>query len=77
MVKDHREILYSKGNNDECYTPDYAVEPILEYIPKEANVWCPIDTVESEFVNHISLSNRVDRSIIFDGQDFFKNEPAK
>ena len=32
MVKEHREILYSKGNNDECYTPDYAVEPILEYI---------------------------------------------
>ena len=75
MVKEHREILYSKGNNDECYTPDYAVEPILEYIPKEAIVWCPFDTVESEFVKQISVTNKVERSHIFDGQDFFEYEP--
>ena len=32
MVKelDSSKILYSSGNNDECYTPDYAVKPILE-----------------------------------------------
>ena len=77
MVKEHREILYSKGNNDECYTPDYAVEPILEYIPKEAIVWCPFDTVESEFVKQISVTNKVERSHIFDGQDFFEYEPPK
>ncbi len=29
-----REILYSKGKNDECYTPRYGVLPILKYIPK-------------------------------------------
>ena len=28
-----REILYSKGKNDECYTPHYGVTPILKYIP--------------------------------------------
>jgi len=26
------EILYSKWNNDECYTPEYWVEPIIKYI---------------------------------------------
>jgi hypothetical protein len=28
------EILYSKGKNDECYTPAYGVKPILKYIKK-------------------------------------------
>jgi len=29
-----KDILYSKWNNDECYTPEYAVKPILKYIPE-------------------------------------------
>lgn len=28
------DILYSSGRNDECYTPRYAVEPLLKYLPK-------------------------------------------
>lgn len=28
-----KEVLYSKGNNDECITPAYGVEPIIKYIP--------------------------------------------
>ena len=47
---DSSSVLYSKGNNDECYTPNYAVLPILKYIPKEAVIWCPLDTEECEFV---------------------------
>lgn len=30
-----KEVLYSKGSNDECLTPKYGVEPILKYIPKD------------------------------------------
>ena len=48
------KLMYSSGNNDECYTPHYAVKPILKYIPKDAIVWCPFDTEESEFVKQIS-----------------------
>ena len=44
-----KEILYSEGNNDECYTLPYGVKPIIKYIPKNAVVWCPFDTEESEF----------------------------
>ena len=35
MVKelDSGKLMYSVGNNDECYTPDYGVKPILKYIP--------------------------------------------
>jgi hypothetical protein len=66
------EILYSKGKNDECYTPDYAVRPIIKYIPDGARVWCPFDTEESEFVKQI---DNVVYSHISYGQDFFEYEP--
>lgn len=50
---DSQEVLYSKGNNDECMTLPYAVEPIIKYIPKDAVVWCPFDKEDSEFVKQI------------------------
>ncbi|RXP46207.1 tRNA (adenine-N(6)-)-methyltransferase [Lutibacter sp. HS1-25] len=70
-----KEILFSKGKNDECYTPDYGVRPILKYIPKNPIVWCPFDTENSEFVKQISVQNKVIYSHIDNGQDFFKYEP--
>ena len=72
---DSGKLMYSKGNNDECYTPDYGVKPILKYIPKDATVWCPFDTEESQFVIQISKQNEVVRSHIDVGQDFFDYEP--
>lgn len=71
-----KDILFSTGNNDECYTPMYAVEPILEYIPKDAVVWCPFDKEESNFVKAISKTNTVIHSHIDDGKDFFIYEPS-
>lgn len=70
-------ILYSKGKNDECYTPKYGVKPILKYIPKDKIIWCPFDTEESEFVIEISKTNKVVYSHINNGQDFFTYEPDK
>ena len=68
---DSAKILYSEGNNDECYTPAYSVQPILEYIPKDAIVWCPFDTPDSEFVKLISKQNIVTSSHLDEGLDFF------
>ena len=65
---DSGKLLYSEGNNDECYTPHYGVTPIL----KDAIVWCPFDTEKSEFVKQIP--NNV-HSHINTGQDFFTYEP--
>ena len=70
-----KEVLYSNGNNDECYTPAYGVEPILKYIPEGAVIWCPFDKEESEFVKLISKTNKVVYSHIDLGQDFFNYEP--
>jgi len=35
--------------HQEMYTPHYAVEPILKYIPKSWKVWCPFDKEWSAF----------------------------
>ena len=74
---DSAKVLYSGGNNDECYTPDYAVKPILEYIPKDVTVWCPFDTEESQFVKQISKTNPVTYSHLDKGQDFFQYQPSE
>lgn len=74
---DSKKILYSSGKNDECYTKAYAVKPILKYIPKNAIVWCPFDTSDSQFVKQISLQNEVVFSHIKDGKDFYSYEPEK
>lgn len=70
-------ILYSKGKNDEMYTLAYGVKPILKYIPRDAIVWCPFDTENSEFVKQISQKNGVINSHINMGEDFFDYEPEK
>lgn len=31
-MKKSNEIMYSKGKNDECYTPRYGVEPIVKFL---------------------------------------------
>lgn len=71
-----KEILYSEGNNDECYTLPYGVKPIIKYILKNAVVWCPFDTEESEFVKQIRANgNKVIATHISKGQDFYTFEP--
>ena len=73
---DSRRVMYSAGKNDECFTPAYAVQPILEYIPDGATVWCPFDKPESEYVKLISQKNIVINSHLDSGQDFFDYEPS-
>lgn len=38
------------ADGDECFTPYYAVEPLLEFIPKGETIWCPFDLEWSAFV---------------------------
>ena len=63
-------------DSDEKYTAHYAVEPILEFIPIDLTVWCPMDTEESEFVKQLrARGNKVIATHIETGQDFFRYEP--
>ena len=72
---DSKRLMFSSGKNDECYTPAYAVKPILKYIPKDARVWCPFDNLDSQFVKLISETHSVEHSHIDTGHDFFEYEP--
>ena len=67
------------SRNDEFYTPGYAIDPILKYIPNNSTVWCPFDTADSLFVHkfrqagHTVIATHIsDRG----GQgDFFQASP--
>lgn len=72
MKKSVSDIVYSPGKNDECWTPEVAVIPILKYIPDGARVWCPFDDPRSAFVR---LIPDVVYSHIWDGRNFFDYEP--
>ena len=77
-----KDILYSNGNNDECYTPDYAVVPLIKYIPilntngEKTKIWCPFDTKDSQYVKILKASGfNVINSHISYGQDYYQYEP--
>lgn len=68
----------SNKESDECYTPYYAIKPLLKYIAKELIVWCPFDKENSEYVKTLkSNGNKVIFSHIEDGKDFFRYKPKK
>lgn len=60
----------------ECYTPYYAVEPLLKYIDKDKIIWCPFDEEWSAFYNLFKENGyKVIRSHLNEGKDFFTYEP--
>lgn len=74
----NKGYLYAKTNreSDEVYTPDYAVLPIIKYIPKGTIVWCPFDMPDSEFVIQLKKAGfAVISSHIDEGNNFFYYEP--
>ena len=78
MTNEH--LRTSKGKNDECYTPRYGVEPLLEFLPpyKDKIIWCPFDDETSEFVIVLKeYGYNVVFSHIKYGQDYYKYEPEK
>ena len=63
----------ANSKNDEFYTPSYAIQPILKYIPGGSVVWCPFDREESLFVSELrKYGCKVIHTHIADGQDFFE-----
>lgn len=60
---------------DEYYTPPYAIDPILKYVPYGATVRCPFDTEDSLFVKMLRLKGcEVKATHIFNQEDFFDLE---
>jgi len=61
--------------NDEFYTPNYAIEPLLKYLKPNSKILCPFDTAESNYVKLLRANGHtVIHSHIGEGVDFFKLE---
>ncbi len=61
------------SQNDEFYTPNYAISPLIKYLKPESIVWCPFDSEESNFVKLLSSKGfTVIATHIEEGFDFFK-----
>lgn len=66
------------SESDECMTPFYAVEPLLEFIPKGSTIWCPFDEGWSAYVQTFKSNGfNVIYSHLNNGQDFFSFEPNR
>lgn len=67
-----KEALKNHKVFDELFTPDYAIEPMLKYIPRDVQrIWCPCDTLDSRIVFMLGMQGYdVECSHIQEGQDF-------
>lgn len=69
----NKQQLYGELNpNDEFYTPNYAIIPLLKYLKPKSKIWCPFDTKQSNFVKLLNNDgHEVVCSHISEGYDFF------
>lgn len=72
QITNKRAEIQGINPNDEFYTPDYAISPLLKYIKPNSQIWCPFDTRESNYVKILTENgHQVRNSHISDGNDFF------
>lgn len=71
-----KEALKNHKTFDELFTPDYAIEPLLKYIPRDVHtIWCPCDKEESRIVQVLSNNGfHVWFSHLEEGHDFLLEE---
>jgi len=61
---------------DEYYTPEILVTPLLQYLKPNSNIWCPFDTSNSEFVLIFKeAGHTIINGHISEGKDFFNYTP--
>lgn len=59
--------------NDEFYTPNYAITPLLKYLKPKSTIWCPFDAEDSNYVKLFSGQGfKVLNTHIENGFDFFE-----
>lgn len=62
--------------NIEAYTPKYAVDIILPYLPKDKVIWAPFSRNEHNYADYLrGLGYMVVNTHIDNGQDFLTYEP--
>ena len=67
---------FNQRKEDEYYTKPYAIVPLLKYIHDGMVIWCPFDTIESNYYKIFTENgNKVVVSHISNGLDFFEYQP--
>lgn len=75
LITNKAEKIEDINPNDEFYTPNYAIVPLLKYLKPNSRIWCPFDTKESNFVKlFISKGHNCVFTHIELGVDFFNCE---
>lgn len=59
----------TNNRNDEFFTPNYAIDPIIKYIPIGSKILCPFDTEQSNFIKY--FNNCARNYKVTAQQDFF------
>jgi hypothetical protein len=64
--------ILAGSQNDEFYTPVYAIEPLFKHIKPNSNIWCPFDTDKSLFVKLLkNQGHNVINTHLTNGDNFF------
>jgi len=72
LITNKAEKSNGRNPNDEFYTPEYAIIPLLKYLNKNSRIWCPFDTSESHFVKMLTKTKHtVFNTHIDNNKDFF------
>lgn len=76
-ITNNQELLTGQLNpNDEHYTPSYAILPLLKYLEPNCKIWCPFDTIESNYYKVLTeAGHTVICTHISTGGDFFTTQP--
>ena len=75
LITNKDSIENGINNNDEFYTPKYAIVPLLKYLKPNSKIWCPFDTHESLFVKTFKEhGHTVIHTHKFNGENFFTYE---
>ena len=76
LISNKKEKVDGINPNDEYYTPNYAILPLLKYLKPNSTIWCPFDTKDSNYVKLFEKSGfKVYHSHISEGADFFNTDP--
>lgn len=78
LITNKAEKTTARNENDEFYTPIYAIKPLLKYIKPNSFIWCPFDLAESNFVKMLKAEgHKVLNTHIDADEDFFEYTPPK
>lgn len=70
--------IVAGSQNDEFYTPEYAIQPLYDFIKPNSIIWCPFDTDQSLFVKLFkNQGHTVINTHLANGGNFFDITPPK